>query len=750
MKTCLLLGLIAGTISAQVTFPTINSSPWLGQEMLGRVTDTSVTVNLVFDRDMQVYLEYGAVSGVYSSKTQPQTAAANKPLEFVLNGLLPNTRHYYRVQYAPPGTSNFTARPERTFFTQRPRGSTFTFTIQADPHMDNNSSPDAYKLTMANQLADKPDFLIDLGDIMLADKLNADGIPGGGGSKTTAAGVLTRTQLLRSYYDLATHSIPLFQVMGNHEGEWGNNLDGTTNNVAIWDTQYRNQYFPNPAPDSFFSGDPLFYDLQGRACTPGGQASTCGLGQRRSYYAFEWGDALFIVLDPFWSQTAGVNTPGNSQDCCQKNAGYWSLTLGTAQYNWLKQTLEKSTATYKFVFSHNLVGGVETVANGVAQGPMRGGVEAAKYLEWGGYNLDGTWGFSTYRPNLPMPIHQLLVANHVTAYFHGHDHLYAHQSLDGIAYQEVPQPSATNSNLGTRAADYGYTQGTLLGGRGYLRVTVAPTGVTVQYVETWLPSEQRGAIVNGMIADSYTLAPAGGAANAPSITSVATAGGASAIAPNTWVEIKGANLAPSGSNRIWQASDFVGSQLPTQLDGVSATVAGLAAYVYFVSPSQVNILTPPGALPSNAPVRITTGPNTSPAFDAKGKAAAPGFFTFTGTNYVAAVHQDGSYVGPATLYPGKSSPAKPGETILIYGNGFGKTTANVVPGSLVQSGSITPPPVVRLGNTVATVSFAGLVSPGLYQLNVVIPADAVDGDLGVSAEATGQTTPSGVLLSVSR
>jgi uncharacterized protein (TIGR03437 family) len=176
----------------------------------------------------------------------------------------------------------------------------------------------------------------------------------------------------------------------------------------------------------------------------------------------------------------------------------------------------------------------------------------------------------------------------------------------------------------------------------------------------------------------------------------------------------------------------------------------VAAYVYFVSPSQVNILTPPGALPSSAPVRIATGPNTSAAFDAKGQAAPPAFFTFTGANYVAAVHQDGSYVGPATLYPGKSSSAKPGETILVYRNGFGKTTANVVAGSLVQSGSTTPPPVVRVGNAVATVSFAGLVSPGLYQLNIVIPSDVPDGDLLLTASAAGQSTPTGVLLCVRR
>src|SRR6185369_10397342 len=100
---------------------------------------------------------------------------------------------------------------------------------------------------------------------------------------------------------------------------------------------------------------------------------------------------------------------GKGKNCCQK--GDWSLTLGTAQYDWLKQTLENSTATFKFVFAHNLIGGYNQNVNGVLQGAMRGGVEVAKYLEWGGYNLDGTWGFDVYRPEMPLPIHQLLVAN---------------------------------------------------------------------------------------------------------------------------------------------------------------------------------------------------------------------------------------------------------------------------------------------------------------------------------------------------
>jgi hypothetical protein len=386
--------------------------------------------------------------------------------------------------------------------------------LQADPHMDNNSNAAVYQLTLANELAENADFLVDVGDTMLTDKLSPEGVPVDSGASPTAAGVLTRTQLLRSYYDLATHSLPLFLAVGNHEGEWGTHLNGTPDNMAIWDTVDRTGYFANPAPDGFFSGDTQFYDADGNVCVPG-DSVTCGLGQRRSYYSWEWGDALFVVLDPFWNQAEdkSINQSGNGEDCCQN--GDWSLTLGTAQYNWLAQTLANSTATYKFVFAHNLVGGYNNVVNGVAQGAMRGGVEMAQYLEWGGYNLDGTWGFNIYRPEMPMPIHQLLIANGVTAFFHGHDHLYAHQQLDGITYQETPQPSADNANLGTRASDYGYTQGTLLGGRGYLRVQVSPDSVTVNYIETWLPSEEKGNQVNGMVADSYTILPGAGSVAAP-------------------------------------------------------------------------------------------------------------------------------------------------------------------------------------------------------------------------------------------
>jgi len=82
----------------------------------------------------------------------------------------------------------------------------------------------------------------------------------------------------------------------------------------------------------------------------------------------------------------------------------------------------------------------------------------------------------------------------------------------------------------------------------------------------------------------------------PAISSIDTAGGFPNIAQNGWIEIKGSNLAPSSvgpSGTIWYgAPDFAFGQMPTQLSGVSATVNGKAAFVYFASPAQVNVLTP--------------------------------------------------------------------------------------------------------------------------------------------------------------
>src|SRR5690348_1404202 len=102
------------------------------------------------------------------------------------------------------------------------------------------------------------------------------------------------------------------------------------------------------------------------------------------------------------------------------------------------------------------------------------------------------------------------------------------------------------------------------------------------------------------------------AQNGPVISLVANAEGESpTIAPNTWVEIKGTRLARAGDSRTWQSSDVHNNQMPVSLDGVSVTVNGKAAYIYYISPAQVNVLTPPDALPGTVLVQVTNNGQAS-------------------------------------------------------------------------------------------------------------------------------------------
>ena len=146
---------------------------------------------------------------------------------------------------------------------------------------------------------------------------------------------------------------------------------------------------------------------------------------------------------------------------------------------------------------HHLVGGIDS--------QCRGGAAAAGHYEWGGRNADGTEGFATRRPGWAMPIHPLLVRNRVAVVFHGHDHLYAREELDGLVYQEVPQPGNRGGARAPRnAAAYGYRTGTILGGSGYLRVKVGPAAAAVEYVATSVePAGGRAPVL-----DRYERAPA--------------------------------------------------------------------------------------------------------------------------------------------------------------------------------------------------------------------------------------------------
>jgi len=232
--------------------------------------------------------------------------------------------------------------------------------------------------------------------------------------------------------------------------------------------------------------------------------------------------------------------------------------------------------------------------------------------------------------------------------------------------------------------------------------------------------------------------------SAPVITQVANAFGESpVIAPNTWIFIKGSNLATTP--RTWAEADFANNQMPTQLDGVSVTVNGKKAYVYYISPVQINVLTPPDAVTSPVQVLVTFNSAVSNIATVQAQAQSLSFFEFPVGNvhYVIAQHLDATTVGP-------TSPAKPGEIIYVAANGFGPTGDPIVSGARTQTGNLPPPfPVVTVGGIPATVSFAGLVGPpGLFFIFFKVPSDAPDGDLSLAATYNGLSTQSNLLVSV--
>ena len=246
----------------------------------------------------------------------------------------------------------------------------------------------------------------------------------------TEANIRARFELMKGFYK-NLGSVPLKIVLGNHDGELGYSTFNTK--------KYRKEYFPEQTGEL-------------------------------AYFAFDGPNQLHIALDPFTYTTTNPKDDG------------WQWTLGKTQYEWLVKTLSESKAQHKFIYIHHLL---------VGNAQSRGGVEIALRNEWGGKNIDGSYGFDQYRPGWGKPIHQLLIDHKVSFVFKGHDHLYVKQELDGVIYQTLPQPSHPGEKLDV--TQYGYLSGKGVGGSGFLKVRTEGATAYVDFVK-----------FDGSIGDSYS------------------------------------------------------------------------------------------------------------------------------------------------------------------------------------------------------------------------------------------------------
>jgi len=222
------------------------------------------------------------------------------------------------------------------------------------------------------------------------------------------------------------------------------------------------------------------------------------------------------------------------------------------------------------------------------------------------------------------------------------------------------------------------------------------------------------------------------------------------IVPNSWTTIQGTNL--SSTTDTWDKNILNGS-LPTILDGVSVSIGGKPAYIYYISPEQINAVAPDvGA--GTLSVTVTNSNGTSASVSVVSQTVGPGFFLWVG-KYAVATRLDFSWAVKNGTFQGvTTTPAKPGDVIILWGTGFGPTSPAAPVGVQVPadktyatSGLVS----VTVGGMPAQVYGAALAPgfAGLYQVAIQIPPSVPDGDLPVVATVDGGTqSPTSALITV--
>ncbi len=269
-----------------------------------------------------------------------------------------------------------------------------------------------------------------------------------------------------------------------------------------------------------------------------------------------------------------------------------------------------------------------------------------------------------------------------------------------------------------------------------------PSGVAVHNGKVYIADNQNNAI--------RMLTPMPPQINAGGVITAAAFGGSTTVAPGSWIEIYGANLAAGA--RTWGTADFSGSNAPTSLDSTSVAIGGQPAFVSYISAGQVNVQVPSNVTAGTQPLVLTTSFGVTAAYNLTIGAApavyAPSILNIGGKQYAGALFANSStWVLPTGAVSGLTSqPASPGDIITLYGVGFGAVTPAVAAGQSVPDGeltALTAPVQVQFGTTPATLQYQGLAPGfvGLYQLNIVVPQVAAGDAVPLTFSQGGGTLP---------
>jgi hypothetical protein len=346
-------------------------------------------------------------------------------VEWTFDGLLPGRTYEYRVLAGDGLEDRVLATGRAT--TRRPPGDPFTFALITDSHIpprddvplgtDTRDTQEYTLQAVSQEIAGaSPDFMMNLGD-MLDFHMFGFNDPPPDGSWTRLA-YLNYRRLFGQTLAVAPH----FAVIGNWDGENGCNGDAIQRSLS-----QRLLYVPGPRPDTYAEGG----------------------SENEDYYAFTWGDALFVVLNVMtYTPTCHYLSydPGVADD--------W--TLGAAQLGWLRRTLQGATSKWRFLLIHHIVGGAAGDPANSAYG--RGGGQGARVGE-------------------QAVVHDLMLQYGVQIFFYGHDHVFTDMVVDGIHYTLPGSAGAPWKFSGVETGYQTYWQDS-----GHARVHVSPESVSVDLI----------------------------------------------------------------------------------------------------------------------------------------------------------------------------------------------------------------------------------------------------------------------------
>jgi hypothetical protein len=426
----------ASEVTSAVTTTTMNSTsaPASSESLLGldgapmvfTPTSSAFSVNAALTGGDTSKLSLSArLAGTdtYGDPLTPQIRAS-AVVEWAVENLEPNSAYEYRIvafdgSDEPEGRVLFEGKAR----TARPPGESFRFAMVSDTHIgadlaySNQGDELVYAAICAEIEREDPDFMINLGDLLDYHQFGFN-VPPPTGEVSQAAYLNYR----RSMGNLSG-KVAHFGVVGNWDGENGE----FTSEEIMRSRDARMLYTPNPTPETY---------------PEGGSPS-------QDYYAFTWGDALFVVLNVMTYTLTPHLLIGEGEAVDD-----W--TLGAPQLDWLRQTLTESSAQWKFTFIHHTVGGDAGNLANSAYG--RGGGRAAYIGE-------------------QAEIHQLMLDTNSTIFFHGHDHVFVDMEVDGLHYSD---PGSAGAPWKFETADTGYE--VYWTESGWSRVNVTPDEVHVEFI----------------------------------------------------------------------------------------------------------------------------------------------------------------------------------------------------------------------------------------------------------------------------